>query len=209
MNVPLVWIKTRNGAGISDPTTYGATSLPRAIEELDASPAIKNGKLQALLDYWLTKVDGLKPPGRRDIDPLDIPRLLPNIWIQEHLPGTTEFRCRLAGEDVKALYATNIVGCLFREVIGDEAWELVSEQYMKVLNAPGVCHSIGPVYMHTIQRPGIGERLFVPLQNEQGVSAYILGATIYSPVSEQAEQQRDVVPSKTFTPLTALLDRAS
>jgi len=171
---------------------------------LDHAPVVENEKLRQLFDYWLGMVSGLTPPRKADIDPMAIPRLLPHIWIQEHVPGTTEFRCRLAGEDVKDRYAVDIIGPLFSEVIGDKAWALVSEQYMLSINTPGICHSIGPVYMHTIERMGIGERILMPLQNNEGVNAFILGATIYAPLAQASMEQQAKTPRKTFTPLSVL-----
>jgi hypothetical protein len=192
----------------SNPKSFAGFNPPVAVEVVDIAPAIRSTKLQTLFDYWLAKVDGLTPPRRTEIDPLDIPRLLPHIWIQERVAGTSEFRCRLAGEEVKAIYPENIVGRLFHEVIGDEAWKLVSEQYMMAVETPGVCHFHGPVYMHTIQRGGIGERLFMPMQDNDGKNAYIIGATIYTPMSSKILEEQAVTPRIAFTPLKALVSGA-
>ncbi len=194
------------GVTITEYPTHTGGSLPDAIEFLDQAPAIESDKLVTLFDYWLGKIDGLTPPRKSDIDPLDIPKLLAHIWIQEHVPDTTEFRCRLAGEDVNARYPDSIVGRLFSEVIGETAWALVSEQYMHALEMPGIGHSIGPVYMHTIQRAGIGERLFLPLRDNDGRNHFILGATIYTPAADTTEEQQSITPRKTMTPLTALVN---
>lgn len=148
----------------------------------------------------------MTPPRRSEIDPLDIPRLLPHIWIQERVPGSDDFRCRLAGEDVKSNYPINVVGRIFREIIGDKAWALVREQYLLVLETPGLCHFHGPVYLHTIKRGGIGERLFMPLCNNEGENAYIVGATVYTPMSNQTLEEQRIKPRIAFTPHRVLVD---
>lgn len=176
-----------------------------AVEVVDTPPIIENANLQTLLDYWLGKVDGLTPPRRTDIDPLQIPRLLPHIWIQERVTGTDDFRCRLAGEDVKSNYPTKVVGRIFREVIGDDAWALVREQYLLAIGTPGVCHFRGPVYLHTIRRGGMGERLAMPLRNDDGENTFVIGATIYTPMSERALEEEGSPPRIAFTPLKVLV----
>ena len=193
-----------DGVIISEYPTHTGGSLPTAIEHLDRSPIVESDKLKQLFNYWLGKVEATTPPRKADIDPMDIPRLLPHIWIQEHVPGTTEFRCRLAGEDVNNRYPSGLIGRMFRDVIGDAAWALVSEQYMLAIETPGICHSIGPVYMHSIERPGMGERILMPLRNNEGDNRFILGATIYIPALQTTEAQQSITATKTVTPLTAL-----
>lgn len=168
-------------------------------------PVVEDPKLQTLFDYWISKIEDVAPPRREDIDALDIPKLLPYIWIQEHIPGTMDFRCRLAGEEVKKRYPTNIVGRTFREIIGDDAWGLVVEQYMLAIDTPGVCHSIGPVYMHTMQLSGIGERILMPLRGSDDAVGFIIGATIYTPLTAVNLDRVPEEARKSFTPIEMLV----
>ena len=55
-------------------------------------------KVRALFDYWRSvhpKDGGL--PGRQHIDPIDIPHLLPNIWLIDVRRNPYRFRFRLVG----------------------------------------------------------------------------------------------------------------
>jgi hypothetical protein len=68
-------------------------------------PAFEPGRIQTpvlirLYEYWAAKrrPDGL--PTRRDIDPLDIPQLLPYLYLLEVEPGTERLRFRLVGTQV-------------------------------------------------------------------------------------------------------------
>ena len=55
-------------------------------------------------EYWLRKSAAKPMPGRADIDPLDIPRLLPNVFLMGVLPGNPRrFRFRLVGTRIAEL----------------------------------------------------------------------------------------------------------
>jgi hypothetical protein len=65
-----------------------------------------------MYDYWQKKRAGRRMPARRDIDPVDIPRLLPNILISEVVPGPTgvRYRYRLAGTAIARAFARDPTG---------------------------------------------------------------------------------------------------
>jgi len=52
----------------------------------------------AFLDYWLVKCSDADIPGKADIDPIELPRLLPAIYIEEWDDNERQSRIRLAGE---------------------------------------------------------------------------------------------------------------
>ena len=61
-------------------------------------PATAKSEIVALYNYWRSKVpaDGTLP-GRKHIDPLDIPKLLPHIWLIDVVDDSRRFRVRLLG----------------------------------------------------------------------------------------------------------------
>jgi hypothetical protein len=65
-----------------------------------------------MYDYWQKKRSGRRMPARRDIDPVDIPRLLPNILISEVVPGPAgvRYRYRLAGTAVARAFGRDPTG---------------------------------------------------------------------------------------------------
>src|SRR5215813_1374292 len=55
-------------------------------------------------EYWRLKGAAKPMPGRADIDPLDIPRLLPNVFLMDVVPGNPRrFRFRLVGTRIADL----------------------------------------------------------------------------------------------------------
>lgn len=59
-------------------------------------------KIRTLFKYWRSvhPEDGL--PGRQHIDPVDIPGLLPNLWLIDVVHNPLRFRMRLVGTRVVA-----------------------------------------------------------------------------------------------------------
>ncbi len=62
--------------------------------------------------YWQQKRGPRPMPSRADIDPTEIPRLLPNILISEYVAeaGVERWRYRLAGTAVAAAFGRNPTG---------------------------------------------------------------------------------------------------
>jgi hypothetical protein len=72
-----------------------------------------------LYDYWRGKCRDGRLPGRRDIDPLDLPRtMLPNMLLLDVERGgaAPRFRVRLAGTGFVALYGYEVTGRYFDEL---------------------------------------------------------------------------------------------
>ncbi len=95
--------------------------------------AIADARLRALFGYWREKRGDRAMPARADLDPLEIPTLLPIVGLVDVLDGGARFRYRLTGTEIvdvdghdptgrfldeappDAGYADYLIG-LFREV---------------------------------------------------------------------------------------------
>src|SRR3546814_18267061 len=87
--------------------TLSAIILPE-----DAAPKIK-----ALLAYWQSiHPAGGGLPGRRHLDPIDIPELLPNIWMIDVKRGPLRFRFRLVGTEIVKFTGRDATGCWLDEI---------------------------------------------------------------------------------------------
>src|SRR5579863_3722015 len=84
----------------------------------DAAPLAQwYPKTRKLLEYWhsMRPAPGLLP-GRQHFDPLDIPGLMPNIFMLDRFPDSGRLRYRLVG--------TRVVEAMLRDLTGkwyDEA----------------------------------------------------------------------------------------
>ena len=89
--------------------------------------------VHAALDYWRSKCGVERLPSRRDIDPVEIPRLLPHILLSEIWQEPFLVRYRLTGTALVEIYGFDYTGSyLSREREGDEAYAYYSEIYRRV-----------------------------------------------------------------------------
>ncbi len=67
-----------------------------------------------LFDYWLQRTRPDSLPGREDISPAEIPRLLPHISLLDVLPDDGGFRYRLAGSRLREVFEREVTGTHIR-----------------------------------------------------------------------------------------------
>lgn len=67
--------------------------------------------------YWRRKAGARPMPDRRDIDPAEIPDLLPFIVLWDVLPGGG-YRCRLAGTRICEIHGRELTGMTTAELHG-------------------------------------------------------------------------------------------
>ena len=68
--------------------------------EISAPPAGCSVKISEFFNYWRSihpDRSGIALPGRQHFDPMDIPGLLPNIWLLNVFHNPPRFHVRLAG----------------------------------------------------------------------------------------------------------------
>jgi hypothetical protein len=75
-------------------------------------------RLRQAYAYWHGKLAGRAMPARRDIDPVEMPQLLPYVMLVDVLADPLDFRYRLIGTEVRAILARDYTGSRFSEVPG-------------------------------------------------------------------------------------------
>ncbi|MCC7046755.1 MAG: PAS domain-containing protein [Alphaproteobacteria bacterium] len=84
----------------------GIELLPEALR----SPILRKG-----LAYWQRIAGGRRMPARKDLDPLDIPELLPHIMLKDVQREPLDFRYRLVGSMVRLHSSADYTGeCMSR-----------------------------------------------------------------------------------------------
>jgi hypothetical protein len=69
---------------------------------LNEPPSSAHPKIAAIYDYWRQTSPGPGLlPGRRHVDPIDIPSLLANIWLLDVIGEPKRFRFRLIGSQIE------------------------------------------------------------------------------------------------------------
>lgn len=86
--------------------------------------------LERALDYWDSKRGGRHMPARRDIDPLEMADLLPNVVLVDVQREPLDFRYRLIGTAIVARLGHDDTGARFsalpQQSAGSPIWEAAS-----------------------------------------------------------------------------------
>jgi hypothetical protein len=78
-------------------------------------------KLRQLHAYWQGKRDGNRLPGRGDIDPIDIPKLMPDVALVDILRDPLDYRYRLVGTRLVEMMGAERTGLRMRELFTPDA----------------------------------------------------------------------------------------
>lgn len=129
-----------------------------------AHPAIREA-----YDYWLAAAPGAgRLPGRDHLDPLDIPRLLPHVWLVDVENGEpAAFRYRIVGTAIDRAMGRTLAGCRMHEVSPDfyDRPE-VCGPYLTMLQDRQPSYRKGlPLFAHNQQYCEL-ERLLMPLARD-------------------------------------------
>ncbi|MDP6830845.1 MAG: PAS domain-containing protein [Alphaproteobacteria bacterium] len=82
----------------------------RYMERISIQEPLASPKLRQLRDYWLEACGDRRMPSRRDIDPISIPHLLPNITLIDVVRDPLRFRYRLIGTAITELTGRDATG---------------------------------------------------------------------------------------------------
>ncbi len=136
-------------------------------------------KNRALYEYWAS----IHPaenvlPGRQHVDPIDIPQLLPNIWLVDIFHNPTRFKFRLFGTAHVEAMKHDYTGRWIDEVYPDFSSSKTYSNYVDLAVKGQVSHRSGPASFHIPDYKTI-ERIMLPLaQNGKDVDM-MLALTVY------------------------------
>lgn len=84
--------------------------------------------------YWAERCHDGNLPGRKDLDPIDIPELLPNIMLVDVLrrEGRFRFRFRLMGEQQVYVAGRNMVGEFVEDGLERDAHDVI-ERFRRIV----------------------------------------------------------------------------
>ncbi|WP_298720517.1 PAS domain-containing protein [uncultured Ferrovibrio sp.] len=151
-----------------------ASPLPPTCQRCGQEGRACRMQLVHLHHYWSQKRGGRRFPSRRDIDPIELGPMLPNIYLVDVLPGP-QFRYRLAGSDVEEIHGQSLTGKTPADIRTPEVARLIEQQYVEALKerAPRCDHLtlIGEdgSYWHF-------ERLILPLSDTgEDINMFLCG----------------------------------
>lgn len=145
--------------------------------------ALDEPVLAELYRYWSALRRGRMAPARADIDPVEIPQLLPHIALTEVVAGSTgkapRFRYRLAGTQIERRF-----GCPLTNRYLDDLKQGGYLQFVRNLYNRLVAEA-APVYAENSFRTGDSgalqvKRLLLPLSDDGATVNMVLAGIVYS-----------------------------
>jgi hypothetical protein len=150
--------------------------------------------LVEFLAYWQRKRGGRAMPRRRDIDPTDIPHLLPHILIVEAVDGGVRYRYRLVGTAIVHTFGLDMTGKHTDETSTGERRAFVREYY------DAVRRNRRPAYVRSryLTRPGVditANRMLAPLSPDDESVNQIICAVAFdiAPPNETGIRRTDQI----------------
>jgi FixJ family two-component response regulator len=137
--------------------------------------APRDGDLRALYQYWDTVRGGRAMPQRADIDPTEIPNLLPCVIIYDVLPGDDGYRIRLAGGEVTEFVGRNLAGQLAGSFMMPRAAEMMKRILDTVAKDRVPKFRAGKAHWHPEKTYRDFEACFLPLSSDGETANMILG----------------------------------
>jgi hypothetical protein len=137
-------------------------------------------KVRTLVDYWLSIKPAGSLPGRQHFEPLDVPALLPNIWlIDVEREPKLRLRYRLVGTNVAQAFDRDSTGRYLDEVhsefLDSHIW-----LYMKGVVQDGMpgWRAGTPRFWHLRDYLSL-ERIYLPLASDGREVDMILALTVF------------------------------
>lgn len=129
------------------------------------------------LAYWRRKRGDRMMPARRDVDPTEIPSLLPHLQLIEVCDGP-RFRYRLVGTSIVEAFGQDYTGKFVDEQFAGDRRRFIEEIYKTV------CAERRPMFLrnkYTTARnvDMVASRLYLPLAADGEHVDIILGACIF------------------------------
>lgn len=138
--------------------------------------------LAELYSYWAARCGDRRAPARSDIDPIDIPQLLPHLALTEIVPGndsdTFRIRYRLAGTQIEERFGCALTNRYFDEVMQGPFADYITGLYRRVQEdmAPHYSESrFGPDEAEAL----CAKRLLLPLSDDQESVNMVLAGVVF------------------------------
>lgn len=142
----------------------------------------------ALLSYWQEKAAGREMPSRRDIDPAEMRRLLPHIYMVDVAPAAPHFRFRLIGTEIVQLLGRDFTGRAIDEASYGSAAAPLARIMRTVVERRRPVGFQGRIFYIRGQEWRRVESVLLPLSGQDGAIDIILAGLV--PVVAPAEPVR-------------------
>ena len=146
---------------------------------ISGPPPTAGPEIVALYDYWRTNApaEGLLP-GRRHIDPVDIPRLLQYLWLLDVVDDPRRFRVRLVGTALILSGTPARAGDFMADFMPPHKRAASLAELEAVVQSRQPWWHRGSVILHRDRYASEVERLVLPLATDGRAVDMLLGITV-------------------------------
>lgn len=144
--------------------------------------ALDEPLLAELYAYWSARRQGRVAPARGDIDPIDIPNLLPHIALTEIVPAaddTTRFRYRLAGTQVERHVGSPLAGRYLDELMRGSYLAFLVELHDRLVMAKAPLYSENRFTSEDSAQLH-AKRLMLPLSDDGDTVTMVLTGLVFN-----------------------------
>lgn len=143
----------------------------------DFADQIDHGGLRDFYAYWLAKRGGKRVPARADIDPIEIHRFLPNIFMLDVIDGGARFRYRLVGTAIGNAVG-DYSGRHVDEALPPAQYEVYRRKYQRIVRELAMLYETVRIVWH--ESPAVlFRRLMLPLSDDQATANILFGVGYY------------------------------
>lgn len=174
----------------NDRDRCGRADMAQLATDITAFDQISEPMLSLLHAYWDSKRGDRRFPGRSDLDPVDIPSLLPSIFLIEVHRDPFDFIFRLAGGVLTGCYGCGMAGGRLGDLPGSATQEL-QEQAARAARSGRPVLLSGPLRtsVDSFQR---ADHLLLPLGESPSRVDMLIGGAIFRayPAGERPDADR-------------------
>jgi hypothetical protein len=136
----------------------GGTGIERLGVPSDCDPGVR-----AAVEYWLSIKPETGLPGRQHLDPVDIPQLLPNVWLIDVCRDPLRFVFRLVGTGVVGFFGSDPTGRDLSEVFDNFEQTIAYLDFRRVAEERRPRWRRGKPVLFHLKNINRLERVYLPL----------------------------------------------
>ncbi|NKB59668.1 MAG: PAS domain-containing protein [Alphaproteobacteria bacterium] len=142
-------------------------------------PSDAHADIITLYEYWLSISPNGKLPSRDDFDPIDVPHLLPNLWLLEVHHDPLRFWRRTVGSRIEEFAGRNLTGGYVGEHLNNQKQSGVHSFLIDVLESKRPSWRRGKPLISFEKEFSELERLYLPLAADGDTVDMILAMTVF------------------------------
>lgn len=126
-------------------------------------PADCNPNIAAIVEYWRSIAPEGALPGRQHFDPIDIPRMLQDVWLIDVHRDPLDFSFRLVGTGVAAYFGDDPTGARLEDVFDNFEDTLAYRDFCDVVTNGAPSWRRGQPMLAPASKIERLERVYLPL----------------------------------------------